>query len=130
MPAHNPPLSFFVSSLSECWEAYNASKPAKETCSHCGDALAVVEGKFSGSFVKLGDGIKVHGGFIKQSEIPRALGAGSMRDFHALTAVFAKLRSTVVASCWGVSDSASVDIFSRKWLTKRSSPLLLKHSPF
>ncbi len=48
-------------SLSECWEAYNSSKPAKETCSLCGEALAFVEGKFSGSFLKLGDGIKVHG---------------------------------------------------------------------
>lgn len=58
-----------VFALSECWEAYNASKPAKETCSHCGEALAVVEGKFSGSFVKLGDGIKVHGGFMMAFQI-------------------------------------------------------------
>lgn len=60
VPSSLIPLSCFA--LSECWETYNSSKPAQEVCSQCGEALAVVEGKFSGSFVKLGDGIKVHGG--------------------------------------------------------------------
>ncbi|CAB1111731.1 unnamed protein product [Ectocarpus sp. CCAP 1310/34] len=45
---------------SECWEAYKGSKPAAEKCGECGEPLSFVEGKFSGSYVTLGDGIKVH----------------------------------------------------------------------
>lgn len=69
--AHKSPL--IIVALSECWDAYNAAKPAKETCSHCGEALAVVEGKFNGSFLNLGDDIKVHGGFTSAVRISSSI---------------------------------------------------------
>lgn len=46
---------------SECWEAFNATKPPKEKCSQCGESLSSIDGKFSGSFVQLDGGPKLHG---------------------------------------------------------------------
>lgn len=44
-----------------------------ETCGFCGEALAVVEGKYSGTFIVVGDGVKVHGAFHdEQSSVPDA----------------------------------------------------------
>lgn len=50
---------------SECWEAFNSTKPAKEKCKQCEEPFAVVEEKFSGNFVQLDDGAKVHGAFAQ-----------------------------------------------------------------
>lgn len=61
---------FFFLACSECWEAYKGSKPAAEKCGECGEPLSFVEGKFSGSYVTLGDGIKVHGAFVMSSFLP------------------------------------------------------------
>lgn len=54
-------LASFPYFASECWEDFNRSKPATEKCSQCGEPLAIVAGKFSGNYIQLENGIKLHG---------------------------------------------------------------------
>lgn len=60
-------IFFVILFFSECWEAYNSAKPPKETCTQCKQPLEAVDGKFSGEFVAMDDGVKLHGASVGSS---------------------------------------------------------------